>query len=51
MQRPIGEEKHGIPVETHFGPGGAEFRVASLHPFDVTVTAPSQEMDCVRFEA
>lgn len=40
-----------IPVETHFGPGGAEFRVASLHAFDIAVTVPSSETNCVRFEA
>lgn len=40
-----------IPVETHFGPGSAEFRVASLHPFDVTVAVPSNEFGCVRFQA
>lgn len=51
------QEKHvigtapSISVETHFGPGGAEFRVASLHAFEVTVTVPSRETECVRFEA
>lgn len=40
-----------IAVETHFGPGGAEFRVASLHAFEFTVIAPSQETNCVQFRA
>lgn len=50
-ERPLGEQKMGIPVETYFGPSGAEFRTASLHQFDLVVTSPSNEEDCVRFEA
>lgn len=51
QERTLCEATSMIPVETHFGPGAAEFRVASLHAFDVTVTAPSRETDCVRFQA
>jgi len=51
QDRTYDEMLSGIPVETHFGPGEAEFRVASLHGFDVCVTAPSREPGCVRFRA
>ncbi|WP_417733857.1 hypothetical protein [Roseovarius sp.] len=51
MAREYSDEEFGVPVETHFGPGGAEFRVASLHQFDLSVSAPSHETDSVRFEA
>jgi len=51
QERPLDRNAVSIPVETHFGPGGAEFRVASLHAFDVVVTAPSNEPNCVRFQA
>ena len=51
QERVLVEPAFSIPVETHFGPGGAEFRVASLHAFDVQVTVPSRETDCVRFQA
>lgn len=40
-----------IAVETHFGPGPAEFRVASLHKFDLEVVVPSVEKCCLRFSA
>ena len=36
-------------AETHFGEGPAEFRVASLHPFTGSVSAPSLEDGAVRF--
>lgn len=36
-------------AETHFGRGVAEFRVVSLHPFSLSVEAPSMRKGCVRF--
>jgi len=51
QERSLGRNAVSIPVETDFGPGGAEFRVASLHAFDLVVTAPSSEPNCVRFQA
>ena len=38
-----------VPVETYFGAGEAEFKVASLHAFGLEITAPSRESGCVRF--
>lgn len=38
-----------IDVETFFGPGGAHFRVASLHSFKAQVTAPSHCEQALRF--
>ena len=38
-----------VAAETYFGIGDSEFRVASLHPFELQVNAPSQEETCVRF--
>lgn len=39
-------------VQTYFGPSPAEFRIASLHPFQVTrCTTPEQAMPSVRFPA
>lgn len=40
-----------VPVETYFGPGAVEFRVASIHHFDMTVTVPSRNPQHLRFEA
>jgi hypothetical protein len=40
-----------IAVETFFGPGAAEFRVASLHKFELKVAVPSQDADSLRFGA
>jgi hypothetical protein len=40
-----------VRVETHFGPGPAEFRLASLHPFDLIVTTPSPGGHSLRFVA
>lgn len=51
QEQAFGEPSSQISVETHFGPGGAEFRVASLHAFDFDVTAPSHEHSCLRFGA
>lgn len=47
------DERSPITViaETHFGAGAAEFRVASLHDFDVDVQMPSEEHGVVRFTA
>ena len=37
-------------VETHFGPGAANFRVASLHPFELVLDDPPRASEmCVRF--
>jgi hypothetical protein len=38
-----------VPVETHFGPGPADFRLVSIHPFDLTLEVPSRQQGCVRF--
>lgn len=38
-------------VETYFGSGGADFRIASLHPFDLELEVPSRQTECVRFVA
>ena len=51
QERTVGEVASSIAVETHFGPGAAEFRVASLHAFSLTVVAPSHETNCLRFQA
>jgi hypothetical protein len=40
-----------IDVETFFGPGPASFRIASLHPFEAVVTAPSTASTALRFPA
>ena len=40
-----------VAVETYFGEGPAEFRIASLHDFDLTLEAPSKEKSAVRFWA
>ncbi|MCZ8017229.1 MAG: hypothetical protein O9274_16135 [Limnobacter sp.] len=51
QERTLGDAADSIAVETHFGPGAAEFRVASLHAFELKVVAPSQEGSCLRFGA
>jgi hypothetical protein len=38
-----------IDVETFYGPGPAEFRIASLHAFDVEIVVPSPAKDALRF--
>ncbi len=38
-----------VVVETLFGPGQAEFCVASLHAFDHHIEVPSHQTGCVRF--
>lgn len=38
-------------AETFFGPGPAEFRLASLHEFTLEIQAPSTASDVVRFVA
>lgn len=40
-----------ISFETYFGPGVAEFRIASLHPFHLDIVCPSDARGCVRFQA
>ena len=40
-----------VAVETYFGAGPAEFRIASLHDFTIEVEAPAREDVAVRFEA
>ena len=49
QERTLGETASSIAVETHFGPGAAEFRVASLHAFELDVEAPSREACSLRF--
>jgi len=51
QEQALGETAATIAVETHFGPGPAEFRVASLHAFELEVVAPSHEAFCLRFSA
>lgn len=51
QERTLGETGSSIAVETHFGPGAAEFRVASLHTFELDVAAPSHEACSLRFSA
>lgn len=40
-----------VDVETFFGPGPAEFRVAALHQFEAEVVVPSQGTGALRFPA
>jgi hypothetical protein len=40
-----------VRVETYFGPGPVEFRVASLHDFELALEVPSTGRPCVRFDA
>lgn len=40
-----------VPVETQFGAGPAEFKIASLHPFTFELEVPSQQSNAVRFVA
>lgn len=42
---------HLVPVETQFGAGHAEFRIASIHKFDFELEIPSKQIEPVRFEA
>lgn len=51
QEQTFDETASTIAVETHFGPGPAEFCVASLHAFALEVVAPSQETSCLRFAA
>ena len=44
------DESGLVVVETYFGPGPAEFRVASLHGFTVRLEVPSTQQGCLRFE-
>ncbi len=57
------ENEHGLParlalgrdgtidVETFFGPGPSEFKVACLHPFALEVIVPSRATSSLRFPA
>ncbi|MEZ0375290.1 MAG: hypothetical protein ACAI44_39750 [Candidatus Sericytochromatia bacterium] len=51
--KPLGSDDYRFIFETHFGQGAAEFRVASLHPFDFEPTdetlSPLAELPRVRF--
>jgi hypothetical protein len=38
-----------IEFETFYGPGPADFRLASIHPFDLEVAVPSGANDALRF--
>ena len=38
-----------LSFETHFGPGAAEFKIASLHSFDCDLTVPSPAQHVLRF--
>lgn len=40
-----------VSFETYFGPGPAEFRIASLHPFQLSILSSSDGSRCVRFHA
>lgn len=40
-----------VVAETHFGKGPAEFRIASLHEFELRFEVPSRETNCVQFLA
>lgn len=50
-EQSLAEPAREVAVETYFGPGGAEFRVASPHVFDLVVAAPSTDGSHVRFRA
>lgn len=43
------EHSKDVIAETFFGPDSCWFRVASLHPFEIGVVAPSPETNVVRF--
>lgn len=40
-----------VVAECWFGPGPAEFRVVSIHPFALTVCVPANDLPAVRFPA
>lgn len=40
-----------VVFESYFGPGQAEFRIASIHAFSLTLEVPSTGRHCVRFSA
>ncbi len=44
-----GRSSECVVVDTYFGTGSAEFRVASIHVFKVHVNVPSTDKNCVRF--
>lgn len=56
MEQPDGQptmvkiDESGIlDVETFFGPGPSDFKVACLHPFTLELIVPSQAKVCLRF--
>lgn len=51
QERSNQEEKSIVRVETFFGSGPAEFRLASLHEFALTVVVPSDRSGNLRFRA
>jgi hypothetical protein len=51
QQQPDVRSPSTVVAETWFGPGPADFRVASLHTFEADVTAPSADSGLVRFVA
>lgn len=51
QRKPDAQSPVVVTAETWFGPGPAEFRVASLHGFEVAVQVPSEEDGAVRFMA
>jgi hypothetical protein len=40
-----------VSFDTYFGPGPADFRIASIHPFRLNIVCPSSAEGCVRFSA
>lgn len=45
------DENGSVGVETFFGPGPADFRIACIDPFTADLVVPSQGGDCLRFRA
>lgn len=51
QRQPDARSPSTVINETWFGPGPAEFRVASLHAFEIAVQVPSEARGVVRFLA
>jgi hypothetical protein len=47
----IVEECSSVDIETFFGPGPCEFKVACLDPFELRLIVPSRGTRCLRFSA
>lgn len=45
------DEMGAVDVETFFGPGPCEFKVACLDPFELDLIVPSRAKVCLRFSA